>query len=384
MAFSLARSVARRGWLLALVVAFAAGACTSSTTSCPTGQTACGGSCVDLTSDPLHCGACNITCDAGAGCSAGLCACPPDKPDSCALTCVNVQSDSANCGACGHSCGLGTCSSAACTCDAPSPPIVLCPDGDPTTDTCVNTSSSASNCGACGNVCLAGEVCSSSTCVCNPPRELCTEGASTVCANLTSNPKHCGSCTTACAAGQVCSSGTCQQACAAGFTLCGTTCVNLQTDPANCGACNRPCTLGQSCSAGICQAACTTLTCGGTCCQAPIAGNACCGPACPYQHRNFVGTSAEQTYFDCNPPFVWTLGTAQTAARAWAPAGNQITPTLSCPTVGGSLCLVWQKPILASDIGCAVFCYAGPFAGAATVTTDYTCPCPTQQRIDWY
>ncbi len=52
MAFSLARSVARRGWLLALVVVFAAGGCTSSTTSCPTGQTACGGSCVDLTTDP--------------------------------------------------------------------------------------------------------------------------------------------------------------------------------------------------------------------------------------------------------------------------------------------------------------------------------------------
>ena len=97
-----------------------------------------------------------------------------------------------------------------------------------------------------------------------------------------------------------------------------------------------------------------------------------------------MGTPFEQTYFNCAPPNVWDLGTAQTAARAWVPGGNQITPTQSCPAVGGSLCLVWQRPILSTEIGCAVFCYSGPFEGAATVTTDYTCPCPTQQQIDWY
>jgi hypothetical protein len=97
-----------------------------------------------------------------------------------------------------------------------------------------------------------------------------------------------------------------------------------------------------------------------------------------------VGTPSEQTYFNCAAPFVWDLGTAQTAARAWAPGGNQITATQSCPTVGGSLCLVWQKSILASDVGCAVFCYSGAFEGAATVTTSYSCPCPVQQQIDWY
>jgi hypothetical protein len=92
------------------------------------------------------------------------------------------------------------------------------------------------------------------------------------------------------------------------------------------------------------------------------------------------------TYFDCNPPFVWTVETAENAARAWAPNGNRITATQSCPSVGGSLCLVWQRPFGAglNTPGCAVFCYSGPFAGAATVTGDYTCPCPTTQQIDWY
>ena len=96
-----------------------------------------------------------------------------------------------------------------------------------------------------------------------------------------------------------------------------------------------------------------------------------------------MGTAAEQTYYDCNPSFVWTLDSAQNAARAWSPNGNQITPTQSCPTVGGSLCLIWQKPIGAPE-GCAVFCYFGPFEGVATVTTTYSCPCPTDQQKNWY
>lgn len=114
-------------------------------------------------------------------------------------------------------------------------------------------------------------------------------------------------------------------------------------------------------------------------------GNTCCGTGCPYQHKNFVGTASEQTYYDCNPSFVWTLETAQAAARAWAPGGIQITPTRSCPAAGGSLCLQWQKPFGALENGCAVFCYSGPFEGVATVTTDYSCPCPIeQQQKNWY
>jgi hypothetical protein len=382
MTVAIGRFVARGGWLFALVVAVVASGCSSTPVTCPTGQTSCGGVCVDLTSNPLYCGACNVACDVGASCSGGVCTCPADRPATCGLLCVNKQTDPANCGTCGHACGLGSCAAGGCVCNAPSPPISLCPN-DPATGTCLDTSSSASHCGGCNVVCPAGEVCTQSNCVCNPPNEICVEGATTVCTNLASDPKHCGSCTTSCAAGQVCASGTCQQACAAGFTLCGTTCVNLQTDPANCGTCGRACALGQSCSAGTCQASCSTLSCGGACCQAPL-GNTCCGTACPYQHRNFVGTPSEHAYYNCAAPFVWDLGTAQTAARAWAPGGNQITPTQSCPTVGGSLCLVWQKPILASDVGCAVFCYSGAFEGAATVTTSYACPCPVQQRIDWY
>jgi cysteine-rich repeat protein len=40
---------------------------------CPTGQTSCGGSCVDTQTSTAHCGACNNACGAGQSCVAGTC-----------------------------------------------------------------------------------------------------------------------------------------------------------------------------------------------------------------------------------------------------------------------------------------------------------------------
>ena len=388
MAFSFARSVARRGWLLALVVAIAGIGCTSSTTSCPAGQTACGGSCVDLATDPLHCGACNITCDAGAGCSAGLCTCPPDKPVTCASSCVNVQTDAANCGACGHSCGLGTCSGAACTCDAPSPPIVLCPNGDPTTDTCVNTDSSGSNCGGCNIVCVAAKVCSAGTCQCLPPNTTCQVGTpSEVCTNTQTDPENCGACGIACAAGYTCSAGTCRLVCSTGLTNCNGTCVDTRADPVNCGACGNVCGSGKSCVNGACQATCTTLECGGACCEAAKIGNACCPTAgsetCPQVHKNFIGTQV-QTYYTCTPSYTYDVETAKFASGTWADDfGLPIATRRTCPDSGGSLCVVRQKGI-GVDAACGVWCYDGPLSATLKVTQGYNCLCPLQQQTDWY
>jgi hypothetical protein len=385
MAVSIGSPVARGGWLLALVLVFVASGCSSTSTSCPTGQTSCGGVCVDLASNPLYCGACNVSCNAGASCTGGSCACPADRPATCGLQCVNKQTDPANCGTCGHACGLGRCAAGACVCDTTPTTVALCPN-DPATGTCVDTASSGANCGTCGNVCVPARTCSTGTCQCLAPNTACQAGTpAEVCTNLQTDRANCGSCGQACASGYTCAAGACQLVCATGLTNCNGVCVDTRIDPANCGVCGNTCGSGKSCVAGVCQAACTGLTCGGTCCEAPVAGNSCCGTSCPYQHRNFVGTPFEQTYYNCDPPRVWNLGTAQTAARAWAPGGNQITPTQSCPLMGGgSLCLVWQKPILSTETGCAVFCYSGPFEGAATVTTTSSCPCPTQQQIDWY
>ena len=154
MAVSIGSPVARGGWLLALVVVVVASGCSSTSTTCPTDQTSCGGVCVDLASNPLYCGACNVSCNAGASCVGGVCACPAGQA-SCGLVCVDQQTDPANCGRCGRSCGLGTCAAGACVCNTTPATVELCPN-DAVTGTCVDKASSGANCGACGNVCIAG------------------------------------------------------------------------------------------------------------------------------------------------------------------------------------------------------------------------------------
>ena len=41
--------------------------------SCPPGTADCGGACVNLASDPTHCGGCAIACAAGTACHNGAC-----------------------------------------------------------------------------------------------------------------------------------------------------------------------------------------------------------------------------------------------------------------------------------------------------------------------
>lgn len=85
---------------------------------CPAGQTNCGGTCVELGSNPNHCGGCGIRCSGAAGpnanaiCSFGSCGvlcqdgwgeCNGDAADGCE---TNLQSDPLNCGTCGNACDV--------------------------------------------------------------------------------------------------------------------------------------------------------------------------------------------------------------------------------------------------------------------------------------
>jgi hypothetical protein len=100
-------------------------------------------------------------------------------------------------------------------------------------------------------------------------------------------------------------------------------------------------------------------------------------------HKNFIGTDV-QTYYSCTPSYTYDVLTAAFASGTWAAEfGLPVATQRACPDAGGSLCVVRQKGFGASAF-CGVWCYDGPLAATLQVTPGYTCPCPTEQQVDWY
>ena len=105
----------RRALALSVVLLAASAACTleryevgdgadaADDVSCPDGERACSGECVDPSRDPVHCGGCGVECGAHASCEDGACICGTGL-SPCPAGCVRLDNDPLNCGACERAC----------------------------------------------------------------------------------------------------------------------------------------------------------------------------------------------------------------------------------------------------------------------------------------
>lgn len=268
---------------------------------CSAAQRTCGDKCVDLTSDPAHCGACDKVCTAAEGgsarCTASKCTSQcPDGQLECSGKCV-AQNTTEHCGSCAACAAGQTCAAGQCTL-ACAPPRVIC-DG-----VCVDPLTDVSHCGACTSACSAqaggATVCQAGACVstCNAGLTACSGG----CMDLASNAEHCGACGHACPTVTngmaACAAGECTMACIKGFTrctdrcvsdtvsqqasliglgalgaceafaalttlnevlvcrsnemLCGALCIDVLSDAENCSACGAKCIAAETCNQGRC------------------------------------------------------------------------------------------------------------------------------------
>ena len=92
-------------------------ACVDSICQCPVGTTSCLGYCVDLKTNPDHCGACESSCDVGEACKVGQCVLDCGDLTKCGNSCVLLKTDEHNCGGCGVVCDPNeACSAGACVC----------------------------------------------------------------------------------------------------------------------------------------------------------------------------------------------------------------------------------------------------------------------------
>jgi len=212
--------------------------CTDGSCLCADGLVACGDSCMDTTADVNNCGECGQKCAPGALCNVGQCICGGGL-ESCGDSCVDTSSSASHCGSCELACASGqVCLRGQCSngCDT----LTQCGSA------CVDTSTSIQNCGSCDRACASGASCLAGSCTCPEGTSECAGQ----CQNTLSDPLNCGGCGQACASGLTCTDGTCQ--CPGGGTACPDGCVALDRDDANCGSCGNVCGAGQSCVSGTC------------------------------------------------------------------------------------------------------------------------------------
>jgi hypothetical protein len=274
----------------------ATASCTSGTctvASCESGYQNCNGIATDgceshVPDDATNCGACGNACSlshAVAGCASGTCivsSCSPGyencngaDSDGCE---VNLTADPVHCGACSTVCnannGIATCSAGLCG--------IVCNgnhdncDGDVAANGCeTDLTSTTLHCGSCTTACTNGNGttnCVSGVCapICNAGYLSCDNNLVNGCEqNVFTDTSHCGGCATACGAyvhaNAQCASGVCNMGdCASGYADCNASAgceTPITSDPNNCGGCNGVCPGANgvaSCTNSACSIACNS------------------------------------------------------------------------------------------------------------------------------
>lgn len=129
-------------------------ACISGTCACAPTDPACGAA--RGLSDPTSCGPASVRCRDDQLCLDGACRCRPPL-GSVGDACVDLASDPSHCGMPGVRCSGGVCAMGRC--------VGGCPDGTRECDgACVDLRRDPLHCGECGRACRATEACQDGDC----------------------------------------------------------------------------------------------------------------------------------------------------------------------------------------------------------------------------
>ena len=282
-------------------------------------QTRCGSACIDLQSDPAHCGACGNGCVGEEVCLAGSCQVAPCPAGllRCGSACVDTATSLSHCGACGVICAAPASATASCaagSCNVFCRAGYVDMNGNPA-DGCECRLSGDERCNGMDDDCdgetderaellaagIVGGACGNATPPCAPGTEEC-RGGRVVCEGGTGPAAEaCNGADDDCD-GRVDDGATCpgDQACEAGACRCpgllpedcGAQCVDPGTDPDNCGGCGNRCGDDEVCSGGRCvprdePCAAGLTRCGGSCVDLQTHALHCgrCWSQCgPYLH----------------------------------------------------------------------------------------------------
>lgn len=229
-------------------------------TSCGAGLTWCSDECVDINSDPRHCGGCGKGCDTGQVCNAQICTTVEDctKTPCTGFTWCNTST---------KKCEPGCSNSQQCSgnhqCDVGSHQCVCAPGLHECGGSCVSDASP----GSCGQSCIPcpSDANGQSTCVAGSCGMVCNAGyhvCGLACAS-DSSPQSCGSSCQPCPKDPngtaTCNGGTCGIECNPGARKCGPTCVPCPSQGVATTQCSGATCVADTCSPGYWK-------CGNDCC----------------------------------------------------------------------------------------------------------------------